>query len=141
MKTTMRATSPRKFDSLLAHGGPKRILRNDVNMAAASVHVMNPPKDIYDAHTLQMQSHINVRYGSDITIIQAAHAVTKVVDYQGAIKFDLSKPDGTPRKLMDSSRLNSLDWQAKVSLDDGLTLAYQDFLDSSLHHQGSSLRA
>src|ERR1035437_8030238 len=113
-------------------GTPRREFLYVDDMAVASVHVMNLPKATYDAHTQPMQSLINIGYGSDITIAQAAHAVAKVVGYQGAIEFDPSKPDGTPRKLMDSSRLNSLGWQAKVSLEDGLTLAYRDFLDSSL---------
>jgi len=75
-----------------------------------------------------MQSHINVGYGSDITITQLAQIVGQVVGYQGTINFDASKPDGAPRKLMDSRRLSSLGWHAKVSLQVGLTLAYQDFL-------------
>lgn len=98
------------------------------DMASASVHVMNLPKAVYDQHTSPMQSHINVGYGSDITIAELARTVGQVVGYQGEIDFDTSKPDGAPRKLMDSSRLNSLGWQAKVNLSDGLTLAYQDFL-------------
>lgn len=98
------------------------------DMAAASVHVMNLPKTTYDQHTSPMQSHINVGYGSDITIAQLAQTIGQVVGYPGTIDFDTSKPDGAPRKLMDSSRLKSLGWQAKVSLQDGLTLAYQDFL-------------
>ena len=98
------------------------------DMASASVHVMDLPKSTYDQHTSPMQSHINVGYGSDITIAQLAQTIGQVVGYQGDIDFDTSKPDGAPRKLMDSSRLKSLGWQAKVSLQDGLTLAYQDFL-------------
>ena len=98
------------------------------DMASASVHVMNLPKTTYDQHTSPMQSHINVGYGSDITIAQLAQTIGQVVGYPGTIDFDTSKPDGAPRKLMDSSRLKSLGWQAKVSLHEGLTLAYQDFL-------------
>jgi GDP-L-fucose synthase len=98
------------------------------DMAAASVHVMNLPKATYDQHTQPMQSHINVGYGSDITIAELARTVGQVVGYQGEIDFDVTKPDGSPRKLMDSSRLNALGWQAQVSLQDGLALAYQDFL-------------
>jgi GDP-L-fucose synthase len=97
-------------------------------MAAASIHVMNLSKAVYDQHTSPMQSHINVGYGSDITIAQLAHTVGQVVGYQGEIDFDTSKPDGAPRKLMDSSRLLALGWQAQVNLQDGLTLAYQDFV-------------
>ena len=109
-------------------GTPRREFLYVDDMAAASVHVMNLPKTTYDAHTQPMQSFINVGYGTDGTIAQVAHAVAKVVGYEGVIQFDHSKPDGTHRKLMDSSRINSLGWQAKVSLEDGLTLAYQDFL-------------
>jgi len=98
------------------------------DMAAASVHVMNLPNATYSAHTSPMQSHINVGYGSDITIAELARTVSQVVGYQGDVDFDTSKPDGAPRKLMDSSRLNVLGWQAQVSLQDGLALAYQDFL-------------
>ena len=104
-------------------------------MASASVFVMNLPKPIYQAHTLPMQSLINVGYGSDITIAQLAQAVSQAVAYPGNIAFDPTKPDGTPRKLMDSTRLNALGWQAKVALQQGLALAYQDFLESSLRAQ------
>ena len=98
------------------------------DMAAASVYVMNLPKDKYDEHTTPMQSHINVGYGSDITIAQLATTVGKVVGYQGDIVFDATKPDGAPRKLMDSSLLKTLGWGAKVDIEAGLSLAYQDFL-------------
>jgi GDP-L-fucose synthase len=97
-------------------------------MAAASVFVMNLPKAVYDQHTSPMLSHINVGFGSDITIAQLAQAVSDTVGYPGNITFDAGQPDGAPRKLMDSSRLNSMDWQAKVGLQEGLKLAYQDFL-------------
>jgi GDP-L-fucose synthase len=75
-----------------------------------------------------MQSHINVGYGSDITISELAQAVSKVIGYQGKISFDSSKPDGSPRKWMDSSRLNTLGWKPVVALEDGLGQAYTDFL-------------
>lgn len=101
------------------------------DMASASVHVMNLPKSIYDEHTTPMQSHINVGFGSDVTIAQLARTVGKVVGYQGEITFDATKPDGAPRKLMDSARLNALGWHAKVDLDAGLMLAYQDFLQKT----------
>lgn len=98
------------------------------DMASASVYVMNLAKNIYDQHTSPMQSHINVGFGSDITIAELAHTVGKVIGYQGQIEFDTTKPDGTPRKLMDSHRLNALGWQATVELEAGLSVAYQDFL-------------
>jgi GDP-L-fucose synthase len=97
-------------------------------MAAASVLVMNLPKATLEAHTQPTQIHINVGFGEDITINELALAVGKTVGYQGTIEFDTSKPDGSPRKLMDSSRLNALGWQAQVSLDAGLAAAHQDFI-------------
>ena len=109
-------------------GTPRREFLYVDDMAAASVFVMNLPKATLDAHTQPMQSHINVGFGSDITIKELALAVGKTVGYQGIIDFDTSKPDGSPRKLMDSRRLNALGWQAKVSLDAGLAAAYQDFI-------------
>ena len=109
-------------------GTPRREFLYVDDMAAASVFVMNLPKATLDAHTQPMQSHINVGFGSDITIKELALAVGKTVGYQGIIDFDTSKPDGSPRKLMDSRRLNAIGWQAKVSLDSGLAAAYQDFI-------------
>jgi GDP-L-fucose synthase len=111
-------------------GTPKREFLYVDDMAAASVHVMNLPKPTYDQHTQPMLSHINVGYGSDVSIAEAAQTIAQVVGYTGAVTFDTSKPDGAPRKWMDSSRLNSLGWQAQVPLLQGLTQAYQDFLAS-----------
>lgn len=111
------------------------------DMAAASVHVMNLPKTTYDQHTSPMQSHINVGYGSDITIAQLAQTIGQVVGYPGTIDFDASKPDGAPRKLMDSSRLKSLGWQAKVGLVAGLTAAYQDCMSQLLAEESSFLKS
>jgi GDP-L-fucose synthase len=89
---------------------------------------MNLDKATYEEHTQPMLSHINVGYGDDVSILEAAQLIAQTVGYQGQIKTDPSKPDGTPRKLMDSTRLNALGWQAKVDLRTGLALAYQDFL-------------
>ena len=99
------------------------------DMAAASVHIMNLDQKTYAAHTQPMLSHINVGTGEDLTIRELAETVGKVTGYTGHIEFDPSKPDGTPRKLLDVSRLHSLGWQATVSLEDGLARAYQDFLN------------
>ena len=108
-------------------GSPKREFLYVDDMAAASVFVMNLPKTVYDQHTSPMQSQINVGFGSDITIAQLAQAVGAAVGYKGHIDFDATQPDGAPRKLMDSSRLNALGWQAQIDLTQGLALAYQDF--------------
>lgn len=109
-------------------GTPKREFLYVDDMAAASVFVMQLDKAAYDAQTQPMQSHINVGYGSDVTINELAHAVAKATDYQGKITFDPSKPDGAPRKLMSSSLIGKLGWAPEVSLNDGLRLAYSDFL-------------
>jgi len=112
-------------------GTPKREFLYVDDMASASVFVMNLADSLYQAHTQPMQSHINVGFGSDITIYELAHAVGKAVGYPGQISFDATKPDGAPRKWMDSTRLNSLGWTAKVELASGLSLAYQDFVSSA----------
>ena len=109
-------------------GTPRREFLYVDDMAAASVHVMQLPKATYDQHTTPMQSHINVGSGSDVTIAEVAQTIAQTVGYKGQIEFDTSKPDGAPRKWMDSSRLNALGWQAKVDLNYGLAAAYQDFM-------------
>ena len=109
-------------------GTPRREFLYVDDMAAASVHVMQLPKAAYDQHTTPMQSHINVGSGSDVTIAQVAQAIAQTVGYGGNIEFDASKPNGAPRKWMDSSRLNALGWRAQVDLDAGLAAAYQDFV-------------
>lgn len=109
-------------------GTPKREFLYVDDMAAACIHVMNIDKSTYEANTLPMQSHINVGSGDDITIADLAIAVSEAVGYTGEIKFDPSKPNGTPRKLMDSARLNSLGWKPYVNLKDGLKKAYEDFM-------------
>ena len=113
-------------------GTPKREFLYVDDMAAASIFVMDLAKEIYDQHTEPMQSHINVGYGSDVTIAQLATAVAKTTNYQGRIGFDVSKPDGTHRKWMDSARLNCLGWKARVNLESGLKLAYGDFVKTYL---------
>ena len=110
-------------------GTPMREFLFVDDMAAASVYVMNLPKPIYDQHTSPMQSHINVGYGSDVTIAQT---IAAVIGFNGAIDFDPSKPDGSPKKLMDSARLKALGWHATVNLETGLQSAYANFLEHSI---------
>ena len=110
-------------------GSPRREFLYADDMAAASLHVMQLPKALYEQHTQPMQSHINVGSGSDVTIAVLAHHIANTVGYKGQIEFDSSKPDGAPRKWMDSSRLNSLGWAPQIDLQQGLATAYQDFVN------------
>ena len=108
-------------------GTPKREFLYVDDMASASVFVMELDKAIYDQQTEPMQSHINVGFGSDVTISELAKAIGGAVGYRGKISFDPSKPDGTPRKWMDSSRLENLGWSAQTPLVDGLVKTYEAF--------------
>ncbi len=109
-------------------GNPRREFLYVDDMAVACVHVMNLPQVICIQQSQPMLSHINVGYGEDVTILELAQAVARTVGYIGQIQTDPTKPDGTPRKLMDSARLKSLGWKPQVGLEDGLKAAYQDFL-------------
>lgn len=116
-------------------GTPKREFLYVDDMAAASVFVMNLDKAIYEQHTSPMENHINVGFGSDITIAELAQEVANATGYEGKISFDSTKPDGAPRKWMDSSRLNQLGWRPLVNLSKGLEFAYQDFSLNMNHIQ------
>ena len=123
-----RSITPKTSVTLWGTGTPYREFLHVDDMAAASIFVMNLDKAGYDANTQPMLSHINVGYGSDLTIREAAQTVAEVVGYQGTIQFDTTKPDGTMRKLMDSTRLKNLGWQATINLKQGLQQAYADYL-------------
>ena len=114
-------------------GTPRREFLYVDDMAAASVFIMHLNKATYDSQAQPMQSHINVGYGSDVTINELAHAVAKATGYTGNISFDSTKPDGAPRKWMDSGRLNQLGWAPKVDLESGLMLAYSEFKNNYKH--------
>ena len=79
-----------------------------------------------------IQSHINIGSGKEVSIKELAETVKRMVGFEGTIDWDTSKPDGTPRKLMDSSRLRNLGWTPKVSLEQGIARAYEDYLGRSL---------
>lgn len=111
-------------------GTPMREFLYVDDMAAASVFVMELDRRTYDQHTEPMQSHINVGFGVDVTIKQLAEMISQTVRYTGRITFDSNKPDGTPKKLINSNRLKGMGWQATVPLREGLIKAYQDFLRS-----------
>ena len=109
-------------------GTPRREFLYVDDMAAASVFVMQLDKATYDTQTQPMQSHINVGFGSDVTIAELAKAVGATVRYKGIISFDPTKPDGSPRKWMSSERLNKLGWAPEVELENGLINAYNNML-------------
>ena len=109
-------------------GTPKREFLFVDDMARASVYIMNLDKVTYDQNTQQMCNHINVGSGKEISIKNLAEIIKGVVGYTGDIEFDLSKPDGSPRKIMDSQRMNSLGWKAQIDLENGLAKAYGSFL-------------
>ena len=111
-------------------GTPRREFLYVDDMAAACVHVMRLPKSGYDKHTEPMLSHINVGYGDDVSIAELATLVARVVGFEGDIVYDTDRPDGTPQKLLDSARLNSLGWRPQVGLEEGLRRAYADFCSS-----------
>jgi GDP-L-fucose synthase len=114
--------------SVWGTGSPQREFLYVDDMAAASVHVMNMLVPAYEQHTQAMMSHINVGSGQEVSIAELAELIAQTVGYQGQLLFDSSKPDGTPRKLMDSTRLRRMGWKPRVPLRDGLQLAYQDYL-------------
>ncbi|PKF63063.1 GDP-fucose synthetase [Psychromonas sp. psych-6C06] len=117
-------------------GKPKREFLYVDDMAAASIHVMNLEQSTYEANTQPMLSHINVGTGVDCTIKELVETVAKVVGFEGEIKFDESKPDGAPRKLMNVNRVESLGWKYSVSLEDGLGMSYQWFVDNQDKFRG-----
>ncbi|MFD1344463.1 GDP-L-fucose synthase [Litorisediminicola beolgyonensis] len=118
-------------------GTPRREFLHVDDMAEASLFVMDLSQDVYERETDPMLSHINVGSGTDVTIRELAETIAHVVRYEGRLTFDASKPDGTPRKLMDVSRLARLGWTASTPLEAGIRETYQWFLGQ----ERNSLRA
>ena len=110
-------------------GTPMREFLHVDDMASASIHVMNLDQETYEQNTDPMLSHINVGTGVDCTIRELAETVSDVTGFTGELEFDASKPDGTPRKLMDVSKLAQLGWRASIALKDGLKSTYEWYLD------------
>ncbi|PRO69904.1 GDP-L-fucose synthase [Alteromonas gracilis] len=117
-------------------GTPMREFLHVDDMAAASVHVMELDNETYQANTQPMLSHINVGTGEDCTIRELVETVAKVTGFDGEIKWDTSKPDGTPRKLMDVSRLRALGWKHTYNLESGLKHAFDWFLANQDNFRG-----
>lgn len=111
-------------------GTPMREFLHVDDMAAASVHVMELDSATLNVHTTPMLSHINVGTGQDCSIRELAETIARVTGFHGRLIFDSSKPDGTPRKLMDVGRLKALGWEASIALEAGLYDAYRWFVDN-----------
>jgi GDP-L-fucose synthase len=121
-------------DSLIkvwGSGTPSREFLHVDDIATACLHIMNLSKETYKLNTQEMQSHINVGFGEDVKIIELAELIKDIVGFKGQILFDKSKPDGKPKKLMDSSLLNSLGWKPAIKLIDGLKSTYENFLKTT----------
>ena len=111
-------------------GEPRREFLHVDDMAAACVHVMELPAESYEAHITPMCSHINVGTGEDCTIRKLAETVARVTGFGGALRFDTSRPDGAPRKLLDVSRIRRMGWENQFSLQDGLHDAYAWYVEN-----------
>ena len=109
-------------------GTPRREFLHVDDMASACVYIMELEQTIYQDNTQLMLSHINVGTGNDYTIREIAEIIAKVTNFSGNLRFDKSKPDGTPRKLLDVSRIKNLGWQSSIKFEDGLRDTYQWFL-------------
>jgi GDP-L-fucose synthase len=121
-------------------GTPRREFLFSDDLAEACLFLMNLDDQTFDSLVTSETEPplINVGSGQDLTIRELAQLVAKVVGYDGELRFDSSKPDGTPRKLLDTSRLSSLGWRPTVGLSEGLEMAYRDFLDSRRSATGKS---
>ena len=97
------------------------------DLAKACLHTMNLPKTLYDQVVTPMRGHLNVGSGEEVAIKELANLISEIVKYEGKLQFDDSKPDGSPRKLIDSSRLASTGWESTISLRDGLASTYKEF--------------
>ncbi len=120
------------FVTVWGTGTPRREFLHVDDLADACVHLMGLAVETYRAHTRPMCSHVNVGVGDDVSIRELAETIQAVVGYSGEIRFDRTKPDGTPRKLLDVRRLEALGWKARTGLREGLARTYDWFLE----HQG-----
>ena len=98
------------------------------DMVSACIQIMNLDKEIFEKYSTPRCSHINVGSGFELTISELTEIIKKAVGYKGKIKFDKSKPDGSPRKLVDSHKINEIGFKPKVNLDEGIVKTYNNFL-------------
>lgn len=116
-------------------GRPLREFMHVDDLAKACIHIMNIDRKIFTKHVSKTVSHINIGTGEEISIRELTELVAKVVGFNGRISWDSSKPDGTPRKIMDSSKLVNLGWNASITLADGLENAYEWFLNNKIEQK------
>ena len=117
--------------SVWGSGKPLREFLHVDDLARACVHFMDMQEDLYWKNLDERCSHINIGTGKDVSIGELAQLIAKITGFQGDIQFDSSKPDGTPRKLLDVSRANSKGWKATIELEDGIERVYQWMLKNS----------
>ena len=129
-------TEGRSSVTIWGTGTPRREFLYVDDMARASIFLMNLPKEQLAAVTSPMTSHINAGSGTDLTILELAREIAQATGFTGEILCDPSKPDGTPRKLMDSSRLSNLGWKPTVDIQAGLTRTYNDFITNYSRYTG-----
>ena len=111
-------------------GKPRREFLYVDDLAEACIRVMNLDIDEYSKLVSEKSFHINIGSGYDLTIEELSNLIMKIVGYSGKIEFDKTKPDGTPQKLLDSKKIRSIGWKPKISLNDGLAEAYENFKKS-----------
>jgi GDP-L-fucose synthase len=110
-------------------GAPMREFLYSEDMAEACVHLLELPLPRFEEFISDTHPPlVNIGYGEDLSIAELARTVARIVDFRGSLRFDASKPDGTPRKLLDSGRINALGWRAHTHFDAGIAAAYKDFL-------------
>ena len=115
------------FVEIWGSGKPKREFLFVEDLAKACIHLMSLDKKFFKKNL--RCSHINVGSGKEITIRELAEQIKDIVGYKGKIKFNRNKPDGVSRKIIDSTKLNELGWNVKITLKNGLKMTYQDFLN------------
>jgi len=119
-----------EFVDVWGSGKPRREFLHVDDLADACIRIMHLDKETFSGIVPQMNSHINVGTGEDITIQDLAKKIKKIIGFEGDIRFDNSKPDGTPKKLLNIDLIKSFDWSPKVDLEQGLISTYQDFLNN-----------
>lgn len=111
-------------------GQPLREFLYVDDMAAACVYIQNLSIEQYQQHVDPMMSHINIGTNEEVSILQLAHIIKEVIGYTGLLFFDTAQPDGVPRKLLNSQKLNKLGWKSKIELKQGIKITYDWFLEN-----------